>query len=95
MNRSKRSFNEVETGCVVEREGRTGVVARLFTLRVDDAVYAPKHGVEGVLRTLNNLDYYVKRGDVEPCPRDARFAVIRARYSRGGAWVADGTPWPR
>ena len=89
MNRSNRSFNEVEMGCVVELDGGTRVVARLFATRVDDAVFAPNRGVEGPLRTLN------ERSEVKSCPEGARFAVIRAKYSKGGEWAADGTPWPR
>jgi hypothetical protein len=95
LNRSNRSFDEIETGCVVEQDGRTRVVGRLFTTRVDDAVFAPNRTVGGVLRTLNNLDYYVKRSDVKPCPEAASLAVIRAQYSRGqGEWSAEGTTWP-
>jgi hypothetical protein len=94
VNRADRAFDTVYTGCVIPHQGRADVVGQLFIQSVSDGEYGPGDAVNGLLRMLNNLPFYIRNGDAKPCPEGAYFAVTGAASRDGHGWKADGTPWP-
>ena len=102
LNRSGRDFNSVSAGCVVEQNGRVRVVGGLFAMDVVDGVYSPGTRVEGLLRMVNNIDWYVENagksfgtpGLIKRCADGERIAVTKAALRGTYQWSADGTLWP-
>jgi hypothetical protein len=109
VNRSSKPLNTLEVGCVVEQEGVVHVVSAVFEVGVFDGVWGPAREVEGVFRTVNNVDSPVTTpeshpGSLKRCAPNAKFAVTAAGFrpeqaipGRGAAyeWKAEGTPWPK
>ena len=103
VNRTPESFNTLTSGCVVEQGGSVHVLQQLFGLDLFDSQWGPGAVVEGLLRDLNNIDWYVanqervigRTGVITRCPSGAKFALIAASLRDGHRWVADGTKWTR
>jgi hypothetical protein len=100
VNRTRQAFNTVSTGCVVEEGGAVRVVGALFSMDVFDSELKPGQEVEGLLRMVNNIDWYVAneeqmglKGVFKRCPPEARTAVTAAGHRDRHKWVAQGTKW--
>jgi hypothetical protein len=108
VNRSNRVFDRLTLGCVVQREGKVRTVGELFAMEVSDGLFGPGREVEGFLRMVNNIDWYVANqprivgGDdvIRPCPANAKTALVTASLGPGRtapahSWSAEGTDWAR
>ena len=103
VNRTRRTFDAVSTGCVSQQGRSAQVVGGLFDQRVFDSSWGPGDSVEGLLRMINNIDYYVGdlakmtgRADaLKRCPDGSRIAVIAAAEGNQYRWTAEGTAWTR
>ena len=102
VNRTRESFNTVSTGCVVEEGGDVRVVGTLFSMDVFDSDWKPGQPLEGLLRMVNNIDWYVAneermglKGMIKWCPSGARPAVTAAGHRDRHKWFAQGTKWPK
>jgi hypothetical protein len=94
VNRTSRWFDNLSSGCVIQRGNSAHVVGTLFGHRVFDSAWGPGDSVEGVLRMINNIDFYVAGYAVTRCPAGSRTAVTSASGT-GNHWTAEGTSWPR
>lgn len=103
VNRTQDSFNRVTAGCVVRQGVSARVVGQLFSVDISDSVWGPGREVEGLLRDVNNIDYYVASQErlggrkelIKPCPPGASTAVTGAALRGRHMWVAEGTKWSR
>ena len=103
IHRARTRLNTVGTGCVTEQNGSVLVVSELFGQDISDSYYAPGRPVEGLLRMVNNLDWYVAnqlrltgRTDLlDQWPPGSRIAVVSAGLRGEHEWSAAGTPGPR
>ena len=80
---------------MIEVEGQTHVAAKLFNVGTSHGGFGPKGPIDGLLRTLNNLAYYVKTSDIKPCDPNAYMAIVRASLATREIWSAEGTPWSK
>ena len=100
LNQTKSSFKEVDVGYVRQEVATTRVVASLFGQSILDSAWRPGGHVEGLLRMVNNIDFYIAtqmkyigRDILKRCSEDSRIAVIKAVSVDGREWSADGTLW--
>jgi len=108
VNRTKRSFDFVQTGCVIERDGKAAVVAEYFVTQVHDGTLGPGEMIDNMslMRDLNEFDRDAEAFrqalrahtgvdlPLKPCPLDGRFAIVGAGMRDGYRWSAEGTAWP-
>ena len=100
VNVSKSWFDGVSVGCVRLDDSRTRVLQNLFESTIHDGSWGPGGRVEGLLRMVNNIDYYIAnqmkyigKDILRRCPDESRIAVIHAVSVDGGTWSADGSAW--
>jgi hypothetical protein len=102
VNCTRHSFRRVAVGCVQERNQTVHVVGGLFQSEVYDSDWRHKRTVDGLLRMVNNIDWYVAnqerilgRSDlIKRCQTGSRVAVTAVRGDRH-TWDANGTRWPK
>jgi hypothetical protein len=103
INRTARTFDRVEAGCVRRVAGRVQVVGQLFATSMHDSAWTPGSHVDGLLSMVNNVDFYIAdqkrmfggKSNIEKCADDAHSALVSASYGAEYRWNAEGTPWPQ